>query len=273
MATVASGPVTTASGAPVAVTAPVQSNSIKQVCRTTITNLLSQYFANTLGKETDIVNLVMAMIQYESHFDVTARGPSLNTLTSSGARDYYNSNAVQNILVKGIFQQKTNLQQGLNAWGLMQTMGWNQVKGASLATGKCLIESARPDLVGILCVNPGESLQTMYSGSSTIQNQILAGLAVLESKYKSVKQSGNQYSIGPFTYNSKMECSIQGYIGLSLTDKGNGSSTAAYVSSICYGAAYTLANGSSGITAPNGSTKGTGAITVASGDNQHPPGC
>lgn len=254
-------------------TTPAIDTSIKQICATTIRQLLDQYFANTLGKENDIVNLVLAQIQYESHFNVNAQGPALSTINSSGARDYMNSSAVQTVTSKGINQQSINADQGLRAWGLLQTMGWNQVKGASQKTGKCLIETARPDLVGTLCVNPGESIQAKYSGSSTVSNQILAGLAVLESKWKQVKQNGSQFTIGQFTYNSRMEATFQAYIGLAATDRGNGSSTSAYVASIYYGSAYKAATGTSGVVVQNPSSTNTGAITVASGDNQHPPGC
>lgn len=255
-----------------AVTGPVVDNSIKQICSTTISKLISQYFPNTLGKENSIVQIVMALIQKESSFNVNAIGPSLNPLTSSGAADYRNSPVIQNVLASGNFQALQNVNQGLVALGLMQTMGWNQVKGASKA-GKQLIEQARPDLVSILCVNPGESLKAKFLGSANVSNQILAGLVVLEQKYKAVKQVGGQYKIGSFTYNSKLECAIQGYIGLSSTDKGNGSSTAAYVSQIYYGSAYTQANGPSGVVTSNPSSTNTGAITVASGDNKHPYGC
>lgn len=256
-----------------ATTGSVIDASIKQICATTIRQLLDQYFPNTLGKENNVVNYILAQIQYESHFNVNAQGPSLSVINSSGARDYINSSAVQTVLAKGINQQSINADQGLRAWGLMQTMGWNQVKGASQKTGKCLVETSRPDLVGVLCVNPGESLQAKYSGQSTVSNQILAGLVVLESKWKLVKQNGNQFTIGQFTYNSRMEATFQAYIGLATTDRGNGSSTAAYVASIYGGDAYKAATGSSGVVVPNPGSTNTGAITVASGDNQHPPGC
>lgn len=258
-----------------ATTGPVQDNSIKQICSTTISQLLSQYFANTLGKETDIVKLIMGLIQTESSFNMNATGPALSTVASSGARDYINSSAIQAVTAKNNAQQYDNVNQGLHALGLMQTMGWNHVKGAS-ASGKQLIEQARPDLVSVLCVNPGESLYAKFLGQANVSNQILAGLAVLEQKYKAVKQSGNSFTIGQFTYPSKMQCALQGYIGLSTTDKGNGSSTAAYVASIYYGANYTKANGPGGVMIAGKSAQdaaGGPNITVASGDNQHPPGC
>lgn len=259
-----------------ATTGPVVDNSIKQICSTTLTSLLSQYFASTLNQEKDIVRLIMGQIQYESHFNYNATGPVLSVVNSSGASDYYYSNPIGNILATGNSVQRSHIVQGQQALGLMQTMGWNQVRGASKKSGKQLIESARPDLAGILCVNPGENLYAKFTGKDTISNQILAGLVVLEQKYKAVKQSGGQFSIGPFTYNSRMECAFQGYIGLALTDKGNGSSTSAYVASIYYGAAFKSANGAGGVTVPNPSATAAANgpnITIASGDNQHPPGC
>jgi hypothetical protein len=257
-------------------TGPVIDTSIKQICSTTIQSLLNQFFSNTLGKEKDIVRLIMAQIQAESHFNVNAQGPSLNPVNSAGARDYINASAIQTVLAKGISQQSVNVDQGLRAWGLLQTMGWNHVKGGSQKTGKCLVETARPDLVSRLCVNPGESLLTKFNGQSTVEDQILAGLVVLESKYIQVQQSGNQFKIGAFTYNSKMEATFQGYIGLSATDRGNNSQTSAYVASIYYGSAFQAANGSGGVVVSNpnaSSTSGGPPITVASGNNQHPPGC
>jgi hypothetical protein len=259
-----------------AATGSVIDTSIKQICSTTINNLLQQFFANTLGKETDVVKLIMAQIQTESHFNVNAQGPSLNPVNSSGARDYINASAVQSVIGKGISQQSVNIDQGLRAWGVMQSMGWNHVKGGSQKLGKCLVEIARPDLVSRLCVNPGESLAAKLNGQSTVEDQILAGLVVLEQKYKLVKQAGNKFTIGQFTYDSRMQATFRGYIGLASNDKGNGSSSEAYVSTIYYGANFTKANGPGGVAVANKSAEGAAAgpaITVASGDNKHPDGC
>jgi hypothetical protein len=260
-----------------AVVGTVSSSSIKQICSTTIASLLSQYFSTTLNKETDIVKLIMAQIQAESSFNYNAAGPVLSVTTSSGAADYYYSGAIANIESTGSPVQRSNVIQGQQALGLMQTMGWNQVKGASRATGKQLIEQARPDLVSILCVNPGDNLYAKFTGSATISNQILAGLAILEQKYKSVKQSGSTYTIGNLSYPSKMQCAFRGYIGLASKDNGNGSSSDAYVTKIYYGSAYVSANGSSsggGASNPSATAAAGGPnITIASGNNQHPVGC
>ena len=259
-----------------AVTGPVTDTSVKQIAATTIKQLLDQYFANTLGKENDIVRLIMGLIQKESSFNYNATGPVLSVSASSGASDYYYSSPISNVYTTGNSVQRSNIVQGQQALGLMQTMGWNQVKGAS-KNGKQLIESVRPDLVSTLCINPGESLYSKFTGQNTVSNQILAGLAILESKYKAVKQSGSKFTIGAgqnqFTYDSKMQCALQGYIGLSKTDKGNGSSTAAYVASIYYGDSFKSANGGGGTTISGPPSTNTGPITAASGDNQHPPGC
>jgi hypothetical protein len=257
-------------------TGSVIDTSIKQICSTTLSNLLNQFFANTLGKETDIVKLLMAQIQHESHFNVNAQGPALKPINSSGARDYINASAVQSVLGKGIGQQSINVDQGLRAWGVMQSMGWNHVKGGSQKLGKCVIEIARPDLVSRLCVNPGESLSAKFNGQNTVEDQILAGLVILEQKYKLVKQAGNKFTIGQFTYDSRMQATFRGYIGLASNDKGNGSSAEAYVAAVYYGSSFTSANGPGGVAVANKDANGAAAgptITVASGDNQHPPGC
>lgn len=252
--------------------------SIKQSCSTIVSSQLKQFFGSTLNTENNIVSYIMAQIQAESSFNtVDAQGPTLSVISSSGARDYKNSSPVQNILAKGGSPQSINVDQGLRAWGCLQTMGWNQVKGASLKSGKCLIEQARPDLVSRLCINPGESLQAKFNGSGTLENQILAGLVVLESKYKTVKKVNGGYQVGTFIYPDKMSATFQAYIGLATSDLGNGSSTAAYVASIMGGSNYKKANGSSTIVVSNGTaqqTQSSGpAVTQASGDNQHPVGC
>jgi hypothetical protein len=253
--------------------------SIKQSCSTIISAQLGQYFATTLNTEKNIVNLVMAQIQAESSFNTQdAQGPSISTINSSGARDYQNSGPIQNILAKGHgTPQSVNVSQGLHAWGCLQSMGWNHVKGASLKSGKCLIEQARPDLVSLLCINPGESIQALLNGGTSVQLQILAGLVILEAKYKTVKQVNGGFQVGTFVYPDKMSATFQAYIGIASTDIGNGSSTSAYVSSIMYGAAYKAANGPSTITVSNGSVGQTSsngpAITPATGNNLHPVGC
>jgi hypothetical protein len=261
-------------------TGVVASSSVKQICTTTITSLLNQYFANTLNKEKDIVRLVMGMIQAESSFNVNAVGPALNPVTSSGAADYAYSQAIINAVNTGGTIALNNANQGVHALGLMQTMGWNHIKGASKKNGKQLIEIARPDLVSVLCINPGENLFDKFLGQANVSNQILAGLVVLEQKWKATKQVGGQFQIGSgpntFTYPSRMQCAIQGYIGLSSTDKGNGSSTSSYVANIYYGSAFNSGNspGGPGVQNATASSSANGpTITSASGDNQHPYGC
>lgn len=252
------------------------SASMKQVCLTTINNLLNQYFANTLGKEKDIAKIVMAIIQQESSFKSGISGPVVSTSPHTIGFDYWNSVPITNLRLNGTPDQKSNITQGLVAWGLMQSMGLNHIRGAS-SSGKCLMETAHGgQFASTLCVNPGESIATLLGPSSSISNQILAGLVVLESKYVAVKQVGNQFSISGITYNSRIEAAIRGYIGGGTYDTGNGYSSATYVSSVYYGKVYQIANNlSNSPGAPNTAEGAAGGptITVASGDNQHPPGC
>lgn len=256
---------------------PASSNSNKQVVRQLLTNNLKTYFAGTLNKQYDIVNICMAIIQLESSFNFKATGPQIPE-TSRSARDYLQSSPIATLLPRALGNQLLNIQDGRRAWGLMQCMGWNLVKGASKASGKQLIETSRPDLVGRLCVAPGESLSAKYYGPGNADNQILAGLVVLENKYKLAQPQGSSFKIGNVTAPSKIEAALYGYIGLGGTDLVTGLSSPSYVAQVYYGSKYKEANGP-GNTAP-GSTQtaqqyaGTGpGFTVASGNTQFPPGC
>lgn len=260
---------------------PTSSVSFKQSLRQIITNSISTYFSATLGREADIVNIVMSLIYLESSFRVTAIGKSIPIAVSSSARDYWNSSAVSCARATASAQQLANLQEGLQAWGLMQCMGWNLVRGGSIAgRGKQVIEAVRPDLAARLCVNPGESIRAKYYGEAGLENQILAGLVILESKYKAVKGSGTNFTIGVLSFSAKMPAAVAAYLGLGTKDVVTGITPQQYSNSICYGKAYQTANNGS---APAGNqaaanpsaqeTKSGPVITAASGNNQAPKGC
>lgn len=254
----------------------VANTSIKQSIRVIVKNTLESYFKDTLAKETDIENIVMALILTESSFNVEAIGPSIPVSKSSSARDYFNSGAVSNVYNKGNAQQMSNIEQGLRAWGLMQVMGWNFIKGGSIVGGgKTELQKARPDLTQLL-LNPGENIASKYLGEQNISNQILAGLAILESKWKAAKKVSGGWQIGKLIYADRMSCAVRGYIGLGDQDLGNGSSPATYVANIMYGNNYKSANGPSAVYVASKSadqTKSGPPITVASGANATLPGC
>lgn len=255
----------------------VGNTSLKQSVRVIINNALTAYFSNTLYKETDIENLVMALIQTESSFNPYAKGPAIPLAKSSGARDYFNSSAVASVYNKGVAVQMSNIEDGLRAWGLMQVMGWNFVKGGSTAGGgKTELEKARPDLAPQLVINPGESISAKYFGEENIQNQILAGLMILESKWKAAKQVSGGWKIGNITYADRMSCAFRGYIGLGSVDNGNGSSPISYVATIVNGPNYKIANGPGAVYIANRDAQQTASgppITIASASNATIPGC
>lgn len=249
-------------------TAAIATN--KQTVKTLITNALSQYFGSTLNREQDIVNIVMAMVQQESAFSVVAVGPVISTSVSSGAKDYWTSQPIQNLLATGTPTQRSLASQGLQAWGLLQSMGWNHIKGASKKNGQTEIEQSRPDLAGQLVWAPGTDLSTKLYTTACMPTQILAGLVLLESKYKYVTQTTQGWHYGKSSqyFSSKLSAAIGAYLGLGGYDRATGMTPSQYVANIVYGRMYQLANNSS----TNG-VSGTQTLNIASGNNQYPPGC
>jgi hypothetical protein len=252
----------------------------KQNVKTIITNLLGQYFSSTLNRESNIANIVMAMVQQESSFNYSNQGPVLSVAPGTAVADYWNSQPIQNILTSGSPIQRSLIAQGLQAWGLMQVMGLNFIKGSSKKNGQTEIQISRPDLASTLCVAPGTDLSDLYSGQATASNQVLAGLVMLESKYKYINQTSNGWHYGKSSqyFNSKLAAAIGAYIGLGGYDRGTGMTPTQYVANIMYGQKYILANGSSSMgTSPNAanvaSTSSGQVVNVASGNNQVPPGC
>lgn len=236
------------------------STTIKQNVRAVITSTLSQYFANTLNKEKDIVNIVMAICQKESSFNLSAKGGELNPYTSSIAKDYSNSTPIINLLSGTDYSKQNNIVDGRHAWGLMQSLGLNHLAGCSKKSGKTEIEANRPDLVGQLVFPPGTALKPLLNGSATIGLQILAGLVILEDKWKQNRT----------TYSSRLASAVGGYLGVG-SDLVTGQSNTGYVADIMYGSSYKLANNSNTGGSDNGSNSST--LTIASGSTQYPVGC
>jgi hypothetical protein len=239
----------------------VASNSadeaLRQKLRSTTTSLLKQYFGQTLNTVPDIVNIFMALMLKESHFNVNAAyATALSPYNSSGAADYYNSTVIKNILTPGnpasSLQKRDNEPEGRTAIGLTQCMGWNIVKGASIS-GKCLVEQFRPDLVGTLCINPGDSVKAKLSGEANISNSILAGLVVLESKYRAgyAKNGGWAIKLGSgkssreLQFPSRIYSSVAGYLGYSSAGDANHTTYTGYANDIVGGSFYAAANGTS----------------------------
>ncbi len=258
---------------------PTQSVTWDQTVTDLITNHLNTHFSSTLAKETDIVNIVRALMFLESSGRGDAAGPSLPLASSSIARDYWNSPTIVSARQSANQIQLANIQQGLRAWGLMQVGGWNLIRGAT-AGGKTEIEVSRPDLASQLMLNPGDSLSAVYGNPAEASRQILAGLVMLESKYKRVTGSGIEWKIGRFTFNSRISGSVAAYLGLGAKDVVTGITPQQYANSIVYGDAYKRANGKESPfkqSASNPSAQrtrnGPSVTTGGSGRNKVPVGC
>ena len=208
--------------------------------------LIPQYFGSTLARETDIVNIVAALIKRESSFNPDAIGIPVSTRKGTGGARYLSSSAISSALATSSPTETINIQVGgVQAMGLMQVMGWNFVRGGS-PSGRCEIERLRPDLAGLLCVNPGDSIPAAIVGSSNISKALLAGLTILEGKYKAVQQNGDIFYFKndsrKHEFSSKISAAVGAYLGLGIAD-ALGTTAESYVQSIVGGEAYLAANG------------------------------
>ncbi len=227
--------------------------------RDSIKNNLNSYFSATLAKEPDIVNIVSALIYFESGFNTNALGPPTSTAVGTGGYSYLNSSVIKSLLSNPATTptQRINVEKGNQALGLMQVMGREMVKGAGV-NGKCRLEIYRPDLASTIAINPGDDPITAFLGNSNIQKIILAGLIMLEGKYKAANYSNGFYYFTADkyrrTFSSRLQAGIAAYLGLGRSDL-NGTTPNSYASNILGGDAYVKANGA-------GSTYVAGTISV-----------
>lgn len=236
----------------------------RQDLRGIIKTHLDTHFKSTLATQNDMVNIFLALMLRESSFDNGANSapPAIVAKGSKGETagySYLYSSVIQNKLKEieairssgsstddqkeAAKQQYKNIYSGLTPFGLTQTMGWNHVKGAS-STGKCLIESARPDLAPGLVIAPGDSLKNFLLGDSNMSKNVLAGLIVLESKWNSCKPSKDGWRIGDYVYPLRISAAVSAYLGLGKADQLN-TTPGAYTASIVGGSFYAKANGAS----------------------------
>lgn len=214
--------------------------------RDIISKLVELHFSATLGREPDIVNLVNAIICKETRFNSTRLGnPVVSDVRGSGGRIYMTSSAIITKLETATSDEKDYINQGLVGVGIMQVMGWNFIRGGSL-TGKCEIERLRPDLASQLVVDPGTDLRPLILGEANLEKAILAGLIILEGKYKAVYATPEGFSVrgDPYkrTFFSKMSGAVAAYLGLGKADRNN-TTPEAYASEIVGGKFYVMANG------------------------------
>lgn len=210
------------------------------------------YFSATLGREPDIVNIVNALVLLESggKYNVNAVGRPLDSnIRGSMARNYMTSSTIVAKLETATNDEKDRINQGLTALGLMQVMGWNFIQGASL-TGRCEIERLRPDLAPQLVVTPATDLWPLILGEGNMEKAILAGLIMLEGKYRAVYATPAGWSVKGDSYNrnffSKISGAVAAYLGLGRADANN-TTPEFYSSQIVGGSFYVKANGTDAI--------------------------
>jgi hypothetical protein len=254
---------------------PVHSALSKQDIRARVTELIKTKFANTLGQAFDIVNVFMALIYTESTFRTDRK-----SVNNGGAHTEYilKCSAVSNVYKAGAAQQRANIINSTAAYGLTQVLGYYVIKGCG-TTGKSELEKLRPDLAGPLLVPPGTDVATKLNGDNNIDNQLLAGLIVLEGKY--VNLAPKLVAKGMFS--NKLTAAVSAYLGLGKSD-AYGTTPEVYANSIIRGAAYQIANNgrgpdgetlaaSGGNSGSNGKPGSSGDKTAASGNNLSVAGC
>jgi hypothetical protein len=156
-------------------------------------------------------------------------------------------------------------------------LGYYAIKGSG-TTGKSELERLRPDLAGPILVDPGVDVSTVLNGTDKIDNQILAGLIVLEGKYKEVAPK----LVAKGQYSNKLTAAVSAYLGLGKSDL-NGMTPERYANSIIRGSAYQIANNgrgpdgillaSGGNSSSNGNSGSRPGVTSASGNNLSVAGC
>lgn len=267
---------TLTTGSPVA--ASGYSTQLRNNMRQIYQGHLSSHFSSTLSQVPDIINILVSQAYYESRLNSNALGPVIGR-SSSIAKDYLSSPAIVNFLTTANPTQIANVNRGLQGLGMGQSLGLNSVRGASAKSGQCLIEQARPDLAGQLCVNPGDDLVATFLGDANLSKALLLQMVVLESKYKAVTPMtggfGSKGDVYNRVYPSRIAAAIAAYLGLGAADS-NGTTPQAYSASIVGGQNYATANGVNLQVAQrnlqqsdvvNPSTNGSGQMRLT------PPGC
>lgn len=251
---------------------PVGSASTKQDLRARVTDLIKTNFANTLGQAFDIVNVFMALMYMESSFRTNRRSPNNDRSHFDRIMKY---SAVSNVYKAGTADQKANIVNSIAAYGLAQVLGYYIIKGCG-STGKCELERLRPDLAGPILVNPGVDVATSLNGDDKIDNQITAGLIILEGKYVEIAP----ILLRKGTYSNRLTAAVAAYLGLGKSDM-NGMTPEVYANSIIRGSSYQMANNGRGpggvLVASDSSSNGTfgerPGVTSASGNRLSVAGC
>lgn len=240
-----------------------------QIIEAEVNKLIKQHFSSTLGSITDITKLVLACIFKESSFNSSANS-GVHSESHFNKFKKYPSISAKYSSRTTTEQEKVNMRNSVAGFGLMQATGWYLIKGAGPG-GKNELMRMRPDLAGPLLVEPGVDINTVL-GPGKVTNQILAGLIILEDKYKISPSLVSNPPTQSKPYTSKVAATFGGYLGRGI-DKF-GSNPMAYASSIIQGDSYRVANSGYATRGKNDGTLALGPVkTSASGTNPSPVGC
>jgi len=187
--------------------------------------------------------VIAGLVYMESSFNSKA-------FVSSGSMDrsFTKSTAFSLVVNSGDPVKYANaVRAATGVYGLMQVRGSYLVRGGS-TSGVGEIERIRPDLALTLCVAPGDSVEDKLLGDSNIENALLAGITILEGKYKAVPSimkrdpsGGYVYSKAGLRFPSRIAAAVGSYLGLQGADRF-GTSAVSYATSIVGGESFRIAN-------------------------------
>lgn len=227
---------------------PIQSLSYTDATRNQIGDFIVSHLKNsfnsTLNTVPNMKEIFLALIYHESSYNHNATSRPNPTSRGTAGYTYTTASAIAAKLSGGTAVEIANITKGLCALGLAQVLGMYFVKGGN-PDGSAELQRLRPDVAGPLIVQPGDDITAKVLGQSNASNAVLAGLIILESKYKAVKQYGASFGIVPTQlFSTKIGAAVGGYLGLGKADI-YGTTPAAYSNSIVGGDTYRIANGSS----------------------------
>jgi hypothetical protein len=241
-----------------------------QIVRSEVESLIKAHFSSTLGTIPDIVKLVLACIYKESAFNANANS---GIHGDTQLKRFLKYTAISSKFKEATTseQERVNMRNSVAGFGLLQATGWYLIKGAG-PDGKTELSRMRSDLAGPLLVEPGVDINTVL-GPTNITNQLLAGLIILEDKYKVAPSLVKNPPTVDKPYTDRIMATFGGFLGKGV-DKF-GSTPQDYAASIIRGDSYRIANGSSASSPKknNGNTIDGPIRTAASGNNLGPAGC
>ncbi len=247
-----------------------KSYTSKQIIEAEVKRLIKTHFSATLGTINNISNLVLACIYKESSFNPAARSV-IHGDKQVKRFSKYSAIAAKLSSKDTTEEERANMRNSVRGYGLMQATGWYIIKGAGPG-GQNELSRMRSDLAGPLLVEPGIDVGTIL-GPTNIVNQLLAGLIILEDKYKTAGSKVANPPTRDKPYTSRISATFGGFLGHKGVD-ANGTNGVGYAASIVQGDSYKIAN--VGFSNP-GTNKGTLAAgpvrTVASGTNPGTIGC